>query len=218
MKIDCQKLLHLASVRAIGCLIVLWVALVSPRVEAATILVLGDSLSAGYGIRQQEAWPSLLEQRLRSNPLRPGETYRVVNGSISGETTAGGLRRLVPLLDRHRPDIVLLALGANDGLRGLSLQAMRSNLKTMLDQVKERKARAVLIGMRLPPNYGPFAESFHVAFADVARQAKVAYVPFLLDGLDQGPRHFQADGLHPNREAQPILLENVWPALQSVMR
>lgn len=218
MNIDCRKLLHLASVRVLGSLIFLWVALASPLANARTILVLGDSLSAGYGIRQQDAWPSLLEQRLQTSPVRPGERYRLVNASISGETTAGGLRRLAPLLDKHRPDIVLLALGANDGLRGLSLVAMRSNLNAMLDQIKDRKARAGLIGMRLPPNYGPYADSFHLVFADIAGQARVAYVPFLLQGLDQSPKHFQADGLHPTREAQPILLENVWPAIQTLMR
>lgn len=190
----------------------------SRSVGAETILVVGDSLSAGYGIRQEEAWPSLLERLLVSDPKFKNKNPRVINASISGETTAGGRNRLAPLLKQHRPDIVILELGANDGLRGLPIAAMQSNLNRMLDQIRSSGARAVLVGMRLPPNYGPFSEAFRQSFIDLAKQTDTPFVPFLLDRLSQTPAHYQTDGLHPTREAQLIVLDNVWPTLQSVLR
>lgn len=181
---------------------------------AGTVLVFGDSLSAGYGIRQEAAWPSLLQGRLQSQGL----DYSVVNASISGETTAGGRSRLEAALARHRPAVLVLALGANDGLRGLPLAVMRDNLQAMVAAARKAKARVLLVGMRLPPNFGPYAEEFHRSFATVARQEKLAYVDFLLEGVADQPGLFQADNLHPLAEAQPRLLDNVWKGLSPLLR
>ena len=181
---------------------------------AGTILVFGDSLSAGYGIRQDAAWPSLLQQRLAEKRV----DYSVVNASISGETSAGGRSRIAEALARHRPAIVVIALGANDGLRGLPVPAMKENLAAMIRAVRAARARVVLVGMRLPPNYGPYAGEFHRAYADLARSEKVALVPFLLDGIADQPRLFQSDTIHPTAEAQPQLLDNVWAALAPLLK
>ena len=181
---------------------------------AGTILVFGDSLSAGYGIRQDAAWPSLLQQRLAEKRV----DYSVVNASISGETSAGGRSRIAEALARHRPAIVVIALGANDGLRGLPVPAMKENLAAMIRAVRAAKARVVLVGMRLPPNYGPYADEFHKVYAELARSEKVALVPFLLDGIADQPRLFQADTIHPTAEAQPQLLDNVWVALAPLLK
>jgi acyl-CoA thioesterase-1 len=204
----------------ISCL-VLWglligqVALLLPSAHAAkTILVFGDSLSAGYGIRQDEAWPSLLAQRLQEKRL----DYNVVNASISGETTAGGRARIDATLSRHSPQIVILALGANDGLRGLSLASMRDNLASMASSAKNIKARVLIVGQRLPPNYGPYATQFHEGFAEVARSKQTALVDFLLDGVAADPALFQADNLHPTAEAQPRILDNVWRVLAPLLK
>ena len=182
--------------------------------HAATILVFGDSLSAGYGIRQDAAWPSLLQQRLSEKRL----DYSVANASISGETTAGGRSRIAEALGRHRPVVVVVALGANDGLRGLPVPAMKENLAAMLRAARSAKAKVLLVGMRLPPNYGPYADDFHQAFADVARREKTPLVPFLLDGIADQPRLFQADTIHPTAEAQPRLLDNVWAGLAPLLK
>lgn len=180
---------------------------------AGTILVYGDSLSAGYGIRQEAAWPALLQARLQEKRL----DYSVVNASISGETTAGGRSRLEAALSKHQPAVLVLVLGANDGLRGLSLGVMRDNLKAMVAAARRQKARVLLVGMRLPPNFGPYAEEFHRSFGEVARQEKLAYVDFLLDGVADKPQLFQADNLHPLAEAQPRLLDNVWKGLSPLL-
>ena len=181
---------------------------------AGTILVFGDSLSAGYGIRQDAAWPSLLQQRLAEKRV----DYSVVNASISGETSAGGRSRIAEALARHRPAIVVIALGANDGLRGLPVPAMKENLAAMIRAVRAARARVVLVGMRLPPNYGPYAGEFHRAYADLARSEKVALAPFLLHGIAAQPRLFQSDTIHPTAEAQPQLLDNVWAALAPLLK
>ncbi|GBG03493.1 arylesterase [Azospira sp. I13] len=180
---------------------------------AGIILVYGDSLSAGYGIRQEAAWPALLQARLQEKRL----DYSVVNASISGETTAGGRSRLEAALSKHQPAVLVLVLGANDGLRGLSLGVMRDNLKAMVAAARRQKARVLLVGMRLPPNFGPYAEEFHRSFGEVARQEKLAYVDFLLDGVADKPQLFQADNLHPLAEAQPRLLDNVWKGLSPLL-
>ncbi len=197
-------------------LLILIAGLLSAGTTAAagTILVFGDSLSAGYGIRQDAAWPSLLQQRLAEKRV----DYSVVNASISGETSAGGRSRIAEALARHRPAIVVIALGANDGLRGLPVPAMKENLAAMIRAVRAAKARVVLVGMRLPPNYGPYAGEFHRAYADLARSEKVALVPFLLDGIADQPRLFQSDTIHPTAEAQPQLLDNVWAALAPLLK
>jgi len=192
----------------------LFLMLTLPGARAAgTILVYGDSLSAGYGIRQEAAWPALLQARLQEKRL----DYSVVNASISGETTAGGRSRLETALARHKPAILVLALGANDGLRGLPLAVMRDNLKAMVVAARREKARVLLVGMRLPPNFGPYADEFHRSFGDVARQEKLAYVDFLLEGVADKPQLFQADNLHPLAEAQPRLLDNVWKGLSPLL-
>lgn len=189
--------------------------LLTPLAQAArTVLVLGDSLSAGYGIRQDAAWPALLAQRLQQRNLE----YSVVNASISGETSSGGLSRIGPLLERHAPAVVIIALGSNDGLRGLPLPTLRDNLAAMATAAQKRKARVLIVGQRLPPNYGPYAEQFHAVFGDVARARKAALVDFLLDGVATDPALFQADRLHPTAEAQPRLLDNVWQGLAPLLK
>ena len=187
----------------------------SPALAApATIVVLGDSLSAGYGIAQSEAWPSLLQQRLRQQ----GANYSVVNHSISGETTAGGRSRLATALQKDKPQILIIALGANDGLRGLPLTQMQDNLRAMIRAGRQSGARVLLIGMRLPPNYGPYAEDFFQRFVRLADSEKTAYLPFLLEPLNTRPELFQNDRLHPNAAAQPLLLDHIWPALRPLLK
>lgn len=174
------------------------------------VLVYGDSLSAAYGLPRDAGWATLLERRLAQS--RP--SYRVVNASVSGETSAGGLTRLAAVLERHRPQIVILALGANDGLRGLPPEQTARNLEAMIDAAKRAGTRVLLVGMRLPPNYGSaYTRKFHALFKSVAQQRRVRLVPFLLAGMAARPELFQADGLHPVAEAQPLLLENVWREL-----
>lgn len=186
----------------------------SSALAAKTVLVFGDSLSAGYGIRPQEAWPALLEKRLGERRLN----YNVANLSISGETTAGGRSRLAAALREHRPSVVVIALGANDGLRGLPLAQMRANLEHMVTISQQAGARVALLGMRLPPNYGPYAEQFFQTFSELAKQHKTAYLPFLLEPVATQPTMFQADQLHPTAKAQPLILDHVWPALQPLLR
>lgn len=184
------------------------------RAAEPVILVLGDSLSAAYGIRPEQGWVALLEARLAAEKF----PHRVVNASISGETSAGGASRIAGLLQRHRPRVLILALGANDGLRGLPVGQMRANLGRILDQARQAQAEALLVGMRLPPNYGGrYARAFHDSFADLARGHKAALVPFLLDGFAADRGLFQADGLHPVTAAQPRMLDNVWRGLKPLL-
>jgi acyl-CoA thioesterase-1 len=179
-----------------------------------TIVVLGDSLSAGYGIKIQEGWVSLLGQRLASE----GYGYRVVNASVSGETTQGGLSRLPRALETHKPAIVIVELGGNDGLRGLPLAASRANLTKIIEQSGVAKARVLLLGMMIPPNYGPrYGEEFREMFAALAKKHGVAFVPFFLDKVALEPALMQADGIHPNASGQPQMLENLWPALKPLL-
>ncbi len=181
---------------------------------APRILVLGDSLSAAHGMAQKEGWVSLLQQRLQ----REGYPHRVVNASISGETSSGALARLPRELDIHAPHIVLIELGGNDGLRGLSLEALEANLAAMIEMVLDRGAKPLLIGMRLPPNYGPaFTGRFAALFPALARRYNIPLAPFLLEGLASKRAFFQADGIHPNAAAQPLMLENVWSRLRELL-
>ena len=196
------------------CLLSGGLSFAAPAALARTILVFGDSLSAGYGIRQDAAWPSLLEKRLRENRF----DYSVANASISGETTSGGRTRLAAALEKSEPAVVVIALGANDGLRGLPIKTMRDNLAAMADAAQKKNARVLIVGQRLPPNYGPYATQFHEAFAAVAREKKTALVDFLLDGVATRPELFQADNLHPTAEAQPMLLETVWQGLAPLLK
>lgn len=182
--------------------------------QAATILIWGDSLSAGYGLRPGEAWPDLLQTRLADQ----GFPHRVVNGSVSGETSAGGRSRLTAALARHEPEIVILELGANDGLRGLRPALLADNLEAMVADARAAGARVLLVGMQMPPNYGPaYTRGFAQTFTAVAEAQKVALVPFLLDGFADQPEHFQADGIHPNAGAQVRMLDTVWAGLQPLL-
>lgn len=179
-----------------------------------TLLVFGDSLSAGYGLKNGEAWPALLAERLRKSHPH----YSVVNASVSGETSAGGRTRLPAALDRHRPRIVILALGANDGLRGLAPDALRGNLKAMIGTARSAGAKVLLVGMEMPPNYGPdYTRKFRAVFADLARSEKVPLVPFLLAGFAERRDLFQPDTIHPTAAAQALIVENVWPPLKSLL-
>ena len=179
-----------------------------------TIIVLGDSLSAGYGIKVEQGWVRLLEQRLASE----GYGYRVVNASVSGETTQGGLARLPRALETHKPAIVIVELGGNDGLRGLQLAASRDNLSKIIEKARAAKAQVLLVGMMIPPNYGPrYGEEFREMFAALAREYSLAFVPFLLDQVALKPELMQADGIHPNAAGQPQILENLWPRLKPLL-
>lgn len=182
---------------------------------AGTILVVGDSISAGYGLAQGQSWPSLLEKRLREQRL----DYSVVNASISGDTTAGGRSRIGAAIEQARPAVVIIALGGNDGLRGLPVAALRDNLDAMIAGARARKARVVLAGMKLPPNYGPdYTQAFERSYAELAKRHKAALVPFLLEGVAERHELFQADGIHPVAEAQPLILDNVWKALRRQLK
>jgi acyl-CoA thioesterase-1 len=202
-------------------LVVLWclflcavLSLITPGVMARTLLVYGDSLSSGYGLPGDKAWVSLLSERLKQQRMN----YTVANASISGETTLGGLKRINATLAQHKPAIVLLALGGNDGLRGQSVDAMRKNLEAIVEACRKSKSQVVLIGMRLPPNYGSaYADKFHAVFSDIAKRHKLPLVPFLLEGFGDKPEWFQADGIHPAVSAQPLMLEAVWKTLNPLL-
>ena len=177
------------------------------QVQAATVLVVGDSISAAFGLETQEGWVALLQQRLL---VRDAE-FNVVNASISGETTGGGLARFPQLLVEHQPDYVIIELGGNDGLRGLSLAQMSSNLTHMVQQAKQQDTTVLLLGMRLPGNYGQrYTEAFYNVYQQIAEQEKVAVVDFFLDGVGGVDGMMQADGVHPTQQAQALLLKNVW--------
>jgi len=183
--------------------------------SAPSILVVGDSLSAGYGIEMREGWVTLLQQRL----VKKGYPHTVVNASISGDTTSGGRARLPDALKRHRPQIVIIELGGNDGLRGLSLRETRANLDAMIKAAQSAGAQVLLVGIHLPPNYGPeFTGKFHAIYHDLARAHGTALVPFLLEGVALTPGLMQSDGIHPLAVAQPRLLENVWPFLKPLLK
>ena len=182
---------------------------------APVLLVFGDSLSAGYGLHAGQGWVDLLGRRL----VAEGYEFRVVNASVSGETTAGGLARLPRALDLHRPAIVVLELGANDGLRGLPPSVSRENLARMVRLVKAHGSRVLLVGIHLPPNYGPrYTAEFDAMYRSIAARNRVPLVPFLLDGVAMDRTLMQADNLHPNERGQPALLENVWPRLRPLLR
>jgi len=182
--------------------------------ERGTILVYGDSLSAGYGLAQKDAWPSLLAERLKKN----GYDYGVVNASISGETSSGGASRIASTLAAGHPAVTVLELGANDGLRGLPVKQMRDNLERIVRALQAAGSKVVIVGMRLPPNYGPgYVRDFEASFGDLARKYKAAYVPFLLEGIADKPELFQADQLHPVAAAQGRVLDNVWTALRPLL-
>ena len=196
-------------------LFVLVFASISVKADPSVILVFGDSISAGYGLAHvEQGWVALLQTRIKDQ----GYGYQVVNASVSGETTAGGLARLPRALSLHKPKIVILELGGNDGLRALPIAQMRANLERMVDLASTSGAQVLLLGMRIPPNYGPdFTEQFRQCYNEVAQEKKVPAVPFLLNDIALLPNLMQADGIHPNELGQPKLLANVWPALQPLL-
>jgi acyl-CoA thioesterase I len=179
-----------------------------------TIVVLGDSLSAGYGIKVQEGWVNLLAQRLATE----GYGYKVVNASVTGETTQGGVSRLPRVLELHKPEIVIVELGGNDGLRGLPLASSRENLQRAIALAQAARAKVLLVGMMIPPNYGPkYATEFRELFTSLASRNSVALVPFLLDEVALKPELMQDDGIHPNARGQPRMLDNLWPRLKPLL-
>ncbi len=180
-----------------------------------TILVYGDSLSAAYGLPQNAGWPTLLQARLQRERM----DYTVTNASISGETTSGGAARIAAALKAHKPGVIIVALGANDGLRGLPPQQMRANLAKILSASRRAGARVLLVGMRMPPNYGEtYTRQFAQVYADLARKYNTAFAPFLLEGMADRRELFQADDMHPTAAAQPLLLQNVWKALEPMLK
>ncbi len=182
--------------------------------ETVRLLVVGDSLSAGYGVTRGERWVDLLAKQLNGHC----DAFQVINASISGDTSGGGLSRLPKLLEQHRPALVIIELGGNDGLRGISLAELRGNLQGMVQLAKQADARVLLLGMRLPANYGhDFVQAFHQVYFDVADAESVPMVPFFLEGVALNPERMQADGIHPNDQAQPTLKDNVWPVLKPMI-
>jgi acyl-CoA thioesterase I len=202
-------------VKRLLALFVLMVAGSSAMAGEPVILVFGDSISAGYGLDHvEQGWVELLKTRLKTQ----GYGYQVVNASVSGETTAGGLARLPRALEVHHPTILILELGGNDGLRALPISQMRANLKAMVELASAAGARVVLLGMRMPPNYGPeYTEQFRLTFSELANDKKLPLVPFLLNDIALSPKLMQGDQIHPNSLGQPILLDNVWPALKPLL-
>jgi acyl-CoA thioesterase-1 len=180
-----------------------------------TVLVVGDSLSAEYGLARGSGWVALLGQRLKQSRIDAA----IVNASISGDTTAGGLTRLPALLRQHHPDVVVLELGANDGLRGLPVKSAETNLREMIDMAEKAHAKVLLVGMRMPPNYGrAYTERFAGMYRELSREEKVPLVPFMLEGVAQEPANFQADRLHPLATAHPTILNNIWPRLAPLIK
>lgn len=182
---------------------------------AQTLVVFGDSLSAHYGISEKRGWVSLLGERMKKEKL----DYQIVNASISGETTSGGRARLGKVLADHKPAVVILELGANDGLRGLPIAQMKKNLTAMIEQSKKAGARVLLVGTRMPPNYGPeYAEAYETAFAGVAKANKIALAPDLMAGFAERLELFLPDRIHPNETAQPLVLDNIWKSLRPLLK
>jgi acyl-CoA thioesterase-1 len=205
-----------AGVRALRWLLLVAALAASPGAAGAVpvILILGDSLSAGYGLAQGQGWVTLLQKKLDAERY----AYTIVNASISGDTTAGGRSRLDALLREHGPAVTVVELGANDGLRGGSLDAMRANLEAIVTAAKKSGSRVLLVGMRLPPNYGPaYGERFHAVYEDVGTAQKVTLVPFLMEGFAEDTTLFQPDRVHPLAAAQARMLDNVWPKLKLLL-
>jgi len=187
----------------------------SAQAATPTILVMGDSLSAGYGIKVQAGWVSLLSQRLSQQ----GYDYHIVNASVSGETSSGAKNRFPSLLNSHKPAIVILEIGANDGLRGLPTAQMHDNLASMIEVAKQQRASVVLVGIQMPPNYGEaYTESFKTVYSQLANSTHVRFVPFFLKDVALKEALMQADNIHPNEQGQPYLLETIWPQLESLLK
>ncbi|WP_074264764.1 MULTISPECIES: arylesterase [Paraburkholderia] len=179
------------------------------------IMVLGDSISAEYGLPRDTGWVALMRQRLANERI----DYSVANASISGDTTSGGRARMPELIQRLKPSIVIVELGANDALRGVPLPTTEDNLRTIVEQAQQAHAKVVLIGMYVPPNYGPdYTQKFHGVYEQISKDLHVSLVPFLLAGIADKPDMFQADQMHPTQQAQPVLLDNVWPTVKPLLR
>ncbi len=188
---------------------------VTAAAQAATLLVFGDSLSSGYGIGPRQGWVTLMEERLKQKKF----DYNVVNASISGETTSGGATRIDEALARTRPGLVIVALGGNDGLRGLPVSQIQANLTRIVESAKRRRARVLLLGMRMPPNYGPqYVREFEAVFAAVAKRHQVPLVPFMLNGVTEHRDLMQPDNIHPTAAAQPVILDTVWKELLPLLK
>lgn len=205
-------LLHARSI-----LLVLFTTLAAPTLASQnTILIMGDSLSAAYGVRSEAGWVQLLRQRLERNGL---SHWAVVNASISGETADGGARRLPELIEKHGPDVVIIELGGNDGLRGFPPNVIESNLATMIEATQNSGAQALLVGMQMPPNYGPrYTRMFAELYPTLSDRYNTELVPFFLDGIYNHDNMMQADGIHPTEQAQPKLLDKVWPILEPMLQ
>jgi acyl-CoA thioesterase-1 len=187
----------------------------SAHSAAKNLLVVGDSLSAEYGLAAGTGWVALLDDKLRQQKM----DVHIVNASVSGETTSGGRTRLPALLKKHQPDIVVIELGANDGLRGLPVAAAEANLRAMIEQSRAAGAKVLLVGMRMPPNYGrDYADKFYAMFGSLSREEKTPLAPFMLEGVADKTDLFQADRLHPLAKAHPIILGNIWPHLQPLLK
>jgi acyl-CoA thioesterase I len=187
----------------------------APEPAKPVIVVLGDSISAEYGLPRDTGWVALMRQRLAEERI----DYSVANASISGDTTSGGRARLPALMERLKPSIVIVELGANDALRGVPLSTTEDNLRTIIEQAQQGHAKVVLVGMYVPPNYGPdYTQKFHGLYGELSKEFHLPLVPFLLAGIVDKPDMFQADQIHPTQQAQPVLLNNVWPAVKPLLR
>ena len=204
-----------AFVRSIVLFSLCVLAAIPAAAQQRNLLVWGDSLSAAYGIAEDQGWVELLSQRVE----REFPAYRVINGSVSGETTTGGLERLPAMLAEYRPELVILELGGNDGLRGIPVVAIRENLAAMVRLIEASGGRVLLAGIRIPPNYGPrYTEPFHENYFSLAEEFELPLLPFLIEGIPEIPELMQSDGIHPVAEAQAIILENVWTVLEPMLR
>ena len=196
-------------------LLAVWLFALASVAQAQTLLVVGDSISAAYGIEIDQGWVAQLQQRLNERQL----SYQVVNASISGDTSAGGRTRLPALLEQHQPQLVILELGGNDGLRGLPLERLKDNLQAMIGQVRDRGSEVILLGMRIPPNYGPrYTDGFYQVYQQLAMELDVPLLDFFLEGVGGVAGMIQQDGIHPTAEAQPRLLDNVWPLIEAQLQ
>ena len=202
--------------------VLLLMSMATPPIWAAGVLVFGDSLSVAYGVPAGKAWVDLLAVRLRERPQRTGNgrstAFTVINASASGETTQGGITRIDEVLARHQPEVVILELGGNDALRGLALDRTKANLAKMIAKSRASGAKVLLLGMQVPPNLGPlYTQRFAALYRELHEELKVAWVPFFLQGVALDPALMQDDGIHPTTQAQPKLLDNIWPALQALL-
>lgn len=187
----------------------------SPIIHAKTLLIVGDSLSAGYGLVAGEEWPALMQTQITQKYPQ----YTIVNASVSGETSTGGLARFASLLEQHPAAIVIIELGANDGLRGQSLTQLHSNLASMIEQAQAASAKVLLLGMLVPPNYGKrYSDAFQKVYTDLQKQYQVAFVPFFLDGIAGDEDLLLSDNLHPNAKAQPLILKNIWQSVEDLLQ